>query len=129
MAKTLTYDGKTVEYKESDVKFTIDGKSVKGATGFLIDGTSLAPCNQVFIKTDLGITYKYSKAKGKLYLYHGKDVIKFTLGSNYAYFNNTKMLLGTPARIIKDNSTGKSLVYVPSRFVASNFGLEYVWNK
>ena len=43
-ARTLTFDGKTVEYKEASVKFTLDGKTVKGATGFIIDGTSLAPC-------------------------------------------------------------------------------------
>jgi N-acetylmuramoyl-L-alanine amidase len=128
-ARTLTFDGKTVEYKEASVKFTLDGKTVKGATGFIIDGTSLAPCNQVFIKTDMGITYKYSKAKGKLYLYHGKDVIKFTLGANYAYVNDVKKTLGTPARIIKDGSTGKSLVYVPSRFVATTFGFDYLWTK
>lgn len=125
---TITYDGNTVKYSNTQVSYTLDGTKLNTAyPGIILNGISLAPCTDVFVNSGMGITYKYSKAKGLLYLYHGSDTIKFTLGSTTATVNGKNVKLSLAPRIIGFPDKETSKVYVPARFVAENFGFTYTW--
>ncbi len=126
----IQYDGKAISYKDTQVSYKLDGNRISSLyPGIIIEGVSLAPCTDIFIKPKTGITYKYSKAKGLLYLYHGTDEIRFTLGSKTAKVNGKKVTLPAAPRLITLTNKGVEKVYVPARFVAEQFGFTYSWNE
>ncbi len=126
----IQYDGKAVSYKDTQVSYKLDGNRISSLyPGIIIDGVSLAPCTDIFIKPKTNITYKYSKAKGLLYLYHGTDEIRFTLGNKTAVVNGKRVTLPAAPRLITLTNKGVEKVYVPARFVAEQFGFTYSWNE
>ena len=61
-----------VTYTGQQVKYTYNGSAInmKNTPGIIIDGTSLAPFNDVFVKSAIKMSYKYNEAKGILTLSH-----------------------------------------------------------
>ncbi len=122
----VSYNGITQDKENSTVSYYLNNDKINSNyPGIIMDnGVSVASANDIFVKSGMGITYKYSSKYKKLILYHDRDRISFTLGKNYAYVNGVKKTIGCPATLIKFPN-GTSKICVPARFVASTFGYSY----
>lgn len=124
----LKYDGKTVTYKKSTVKFTVNGTEVSqgNAKGLIIDNIAMGYYKAVFEKS-LGANCVYDSDKKILIISKFDKKVELTLGSKTAYVNGKKKTLETAPRkvtYVKDNITR---ILVPVRFVAESLGYSYTW--
>ncbi len=121
---------KTIEYTGTQAKYYYEGKAIdmKKTPGVIIEGTSLASFLDVFVNSEIGLTYSYNKTKGILTLSQNGKKMVLTEGSKIAVVNGKKVNMSlAPTRItFKDVKATKLLV--PVRFVAENFGYVYNWN-
>lgn len=119
-----------VTYTGQQVKYTYNGKAIKmgNTPGIIIDGTSLASFNNVFVKSAIKMSYKYNNAKGVLTLSKNGTTLTLTAGSKSAILNGKTVKLSiAPMKVrFKDQKVSKFLV--PARFVAESFGYKYVWS-
>lgn len=120
----------TVSYTGQQVTYACNGKTIpsKNTPGIIIDGTSLAPFMEVFVKSEMHIKYKLEEKNGKLTLTKGKTVIVMTLGSKTVFVNGKKVT--APLAPVKMKYIGQkvSKILVPVRFVAETFGYSYQWD-
>ena len=120
----------TVAYTGQQVKYTYNGTAIKmgNTPGIIVDGTSLAPFNDVFVKSAIKLSYKYNEAKGVLTLSQNGTTLTLTANSKKAILNGkTVNLTLAPMKVkFKDQNVTKFLV--PARYVAETFGYKYDWN-
>lgn len=124
----LKYDGKTVTYKTSTIKFTVNGKEVSmgNAKGLIIDNVAMGYYKAIF-ERDLGATCVWESSKKKLTISKFDNTIELTLGSKTAYVNGKKKTLETAPRKITYVKANITRLMVPVRFVAENLGYSYTW--
>lgn len=124
---TITYDGITHTYSDTQVKYKMNDKEVKTKyPGIIVNGVSLASLDDIFVRTGTGIKYKYNKKQKTILLSKGQDKLTMKLGSKEGKWNRETKWLPLEPRIVKF-SNGKSKLYVPARFVATQFGFRYEW--
>ncbi len=119
-----------VSYSGQQVKYNYNGTAIDmGKTpGIIIEGTSLASYQDVFVKSAMKINYKYDKSKGKLTLSKGATTIVFTIGSKKATVNGKSVTLTLAPIKVKFKAQAVTKIMVPARFVAETFGYKYAWN-
>lgn len=124
----LKYDGKTVTYKKSTVKFTMNGTEVSlgNAKGLIIDNTAMGYYKAIFEKA-LGATCIWNSSKQKLTISKFDKTVELTLGSKTAYVNGKKKTLETAPRKVTYVKAKITRLLVPVRFVAENLGYSYTW--
>ena len=119
-----------VTYTGQQTKYTYNGASIQmgNTPGIIIDGTSLAPFNNVFVKSPIKMAYKYNDAKGILTLSQNGTSLTLTEGSKKATLNGKTVNLSTAPMKIKYKDQKVTKFMVPARFVAETFGYKYEWN-
>lgn len=121
---------KNVTYTGQQVKYTYNGATINmgNTPGIIIDGTSLAPFNNVFVKSAIKMSYKYNEAKGVLTLSQNGTTLVLTAGSKKATLNGKTVNLSLAPMKVKFKDQKVSKLLVPARFVAETFGYKYDWN-
>lgn len=121
---------KNVTYTGKQAKYTYNGKAINmgNTPGILIDGTSLAPFMNVFVKSPIKLSYKYNEAKGVLTLSKNGTSLTLTAGSKKAKLNGKTVTLSLAPMKVKYKDKKVSKFLVPVRFVAETFGYKYEWN-
>lgn len=124
----LKYDGKSVTYKKSTVKFTVNGTEVSqgNAKGLIIDNVAMGYYKAVFEKS-LGAACVYDSNKKKLTISKFDKTVELTIGSKTAYVNGKKKTLETAPRKVTYVNAKITRILVPVRFVAENLGYSYTW--
>lgn len=119
-----------VTYTGQQTKYTYNGASISmgNTPGIIIDGTSLAPFNNVFVKSPIKLTYKYNDAKGILTLSKNGTSLTLTAGSKKATLNGKTVNLSLAPMKVKYKDQNVTKFLVPARFVAETFGYKYEWN-
>ncbi|WP_343209079.1 stalk domain-containing protein [Anaerolentibacter hominis] len=124
----IKYDGKKQDYKGTQIKYQVNGKSKKYNTpGLLVNGTAMVGAKDVFQKA-LGGTYKYTSSSGKIVIKFNDNTVELKVGSKTAYINGKKDTLSVAPMKIYFYSTKTTKIYVPSRFVSEGLGVDYKWN-
>lgn len=121
---------KTVTYTDKQVKYYLDGKAIRmgNAPGIIIDGISLVPFQDVFVKSAIGAEFDYSSSDGVVILKLNGTTIKFTVGSKTAYVNGKKTTLSIAPRKLKMKSGSYAQIFVPARFTSETLGYKYAYN-
>lgn len=124
----IRYDGKTITYKNSQTKLTLDGKKIDFGKnpGIIIDGNCMVPAKEVFEKS-LGASYTYDSESGDISIKQYNVIVSMTIGSKKAYVNGKKKTLSIAPKKVKFFSTNVTKIMVPFRFVAESLGYGYNW--
>lgn len=124
----LSYDGKSVAYTNSQVKYTWNGRGIdlKGTPGIIIDGHAMASYKNVF-KSGFGAACTYDSKTGKITIKKFDNIVEMTLGSKTAYVNGEKKTLKVAPKKVKYKLADVTKVLVPTRFVAESLGYTYKW--
>lgn len=114
-----------VNYTGKQATYFYNNREIPLTTpGILINGTALADYEELFVQ-ELGLTA--SRTDDTITLTDGKIVLILTLGSKKVQVNSEIQTMSVaPVKLKFDENTIK--YYVPTRFVAEAFGLNYVWN-
>lgn len=121
--KSLTYSGTMVSYDYEGAKINMNKTS-----GIVLDGTSLGSFLDVFVNSEIGLSYSYNKSKGTLTLSLDSKKMVLTEGSKVAIVDGKKMTMSLAPTRITFKDVNKTKFMVPVRFVAENFGYTYTWN-
>ena len=121
---------KNVTYNGQQVKYTLNGKEInlRKTPGIIENGTALGSYQDVFVKSDLKVNYKYDKAKATVTLSQNGNTIVLTIGSKIAYVNGKAITMSVAPVKMKFRSQDVTKILVPTRFVAENLGYTYTWN-
>lgn len=125
----IHYNGKTVDYKETHLTVTYNGKkmNLSNTPGILMNKNGMVPFMDVFVNSSIKAKGSYNKETKKITLKLGKNTVVMKLGSKTATVNGkTKKMPIAPVQV-KYISSGKTKILVPSRFVAENLGFIYSW--
>lgn len=124
----LTYDGKTVNYSGSVVKFTSNGKNIplNDTPGIVLNNNAMGYYGDIF-KKGLNATCKYDSEKKKLTITKFENTVVLTLNSKKAYVNGKKKTMDVAMKKVKYCEAGVTKLMVPVRFVAENLGYTYTW--
>ena len=124
----LVYDGKTVNYNNSTVKFTLNGKNIalNNTPGIILNNNSMGYYVDVF-KKGLNAECSYDSSKKKLTIKKFENTVVMTLNSKTAYVNGKKKTMDMAVKKVKYCSAGVTRIMVPVRFVAENLGYTYNW--
>lgn len=128
-ALKITYNGKTVTYKDKQLKATLNGSNINisKTPGLLEDGYALLPYKAVFVNSPIKATSVYNKSAGTLEISYKNNTIKMTLGKKTAYVNGVKKTMPVAPRKVTYVNSKTTCILVPSRFVTESLGLTYKW--
>lgn len=85
------------------------------------NGRTLIPIRSVL--ESLGTEVSWEESTETISVIKGSNVIKLTVGSNWAYVDEKQVMLDVPASIID----GRAMV--PVRFIAEELGFKVAWNE
>lgn len=125
----IHYKGKTVNYKNTLLNVTYNGKkmNLSKTPGILMNNNGMVPFMDVFVSSSIKAKGSYNKGSKKITLKSGKNTVVMKLGSKTALVNGkTKKMPIAPTQV-KYLSSGKTKILVPSRFVSENLGYIYTW--
>ncbi len=124
----LTTDS-VMNYDDTAVKYHYNGVDVKmNDIGLLGEsGSALAPLSDLFVNT-LDVDCEFQLSDSSVTLKDGSDCVRIVPGSKSAVVNG-KSLSMSEAPVLLKNAKNELLYYVPTRFIASNLGFDYEWNK
>lgn len=124
----IKYGGVEYQYTDIQVKYRLNGMEIPSSyPGIIIDEISLASIDEIFVKSDIDMSYKLNKQTGEIHVKRGKDKLSMKLDSLEAKFNDENRWLPLQPRLIK-MPNGKEKLYVPARFLSTTFGFTYTWN-
>jgi len=92
----------------------------RGTVPVIINGRTLVPIRAVI--EAMGGTVGWDGTAQTVILARGDDIIKLTIGSDTAYFNNTAHTLDAAPVIVND------VTMLPIRFVAESFSFKVDWD-
>ncbi len=120
---TFSYDDETVRYK-------VDGSLLNSAPPGLIlsNGAAVGPFDEVFADT-LGAKTDYVYGRTDFTVSYGPNTIEMSLGNREVSVNGTKCTMNNAPFVYSFGDSTEKHLYVPTRFVAETFGLEYTWNE
>lgn len=121
--QNITYTGQQVKYYYNGAAI-----NMKNTPGIVIDGTSLASFNDVFVKSSIKMKYTYNSSKGILTLSQNGITLVLTANSKTATLNGKKVTLPIAPMNIKFKDQKITKLFVPARYVAETFGYTYTWN-
>ncbi len=121
---------KTTSYTDKRVKVTCNGTTI-GSTatpGILIKGVSMQPYDDIFNSSRIAADCSYDSKKNTITISkYGKKIV-MKVGSTKATVNGKSVSLSVAPMKVKYVTANKTKILVPSKFVASTFGLGYTWN-
>lgn len=119
-----------ITYTGQQVKYYYNGAAIntKNTPGIVIEGTSLASFNDVFVKSSMKMKYTYNSSKGILTLTQNGTTLILTANSKSATLNGKKVTLPIAPRNVKFKDQNVTKLLVPARYVAEAFGYTYVWD-
>lgn len=125
----LNYNGKTITYKDTQLKATYNGKVIdlKSTPGILKENNALFSYQDMFIKSDIHATGNYNSTTKKITIERNDIKIIMKLGSKTAKVNGVSKTMPSAPLKVTYKKAGKTKILVPSRFVAENLGLIYNW--
>lgn len=124
----IKYDNRQMNYSDTQVQYTINGSKIKSKyPGIIIDQVSLASVKEIFVDSKIGLSYKFNKKSKTVELKRDKIKLVLTLDSYTAKVNGQIETVPVVPKLIKF-SNKVSKVYVPARYVAQTFGLNYNWD-
>lgn len=126
----LQYDGNTIIYRDKQVKYQLDGKTISlgKAPGIIINQYSLVSYKEVFEKA-IGANCNYDTAGGTITIKKFNNTVKLTLGSRTAYVNGVKRTIPIAPRKVRYIAANTTKIAVPARFVTEALGYTYHWYK
>lgn len=112
-----------VTYSGNQLKYTYNNFDVSlSQPGILIDGTSLADYQELFVN-ELGITAYHT---GNDILFSDNKInVLLSINSKTAWVNGTEQKINVAPVMVHAGDEIK--YYVPTRFLAETFGFEYLW--
>ena len=125
----LTTDS-VVQYDNTEVKYRYNGVDVElnGNLGVIGEsGSALAPLSDLFVHA-LTVDCEFKLSDCSVTLRDGSDSVQLQPGSKQAVVNG-KTTAMSEAPCLLENKFGERLYYVPTRFVATQLGFDYEWNK
>ena len=124
----IKYDNQSINYTDTKVQYTINGSRIKSKyPGIIVDEISLASAKEVFSDSKIGLSYKFNKKKNTLELKRDGITLLLTLNSYNAKVNGKDETVPIVPRLVQF-SDKTSRIYVPARYVAKTFGLDYTWD-
>lgn len=119
----------TYDYTGTQVVYYVDGKQIQSDYPGLIlsDGSAVGPCKEIFEK-ELGVVSDYKDGVKDFTLRYGPYTIQMTLGNMKAVINGTQKIMPNAPTVYSFQGSSEKHLYVPTRFVAEAFGLDYAWN-
>lgn len=125
----IAFDGKTINYKGTQVVYRFNSKDVDmdDTPGIIIGNTALASYTDLF-KKGLGATCKYNSKTKKIVIKKYDRTVELTLNSKKAKINGKSHNLDEMPREIQYIESGKAKIFVPTRVVAEALGYTYKWN-
>ena len=124
----IKYDNKSINYSDIQVQYKINGTKIKSKyPGIIIDDISLASAKEIFSDSKIGLSYKFNKNKNTLELKRDETTLLLKLNSYTAKVNGNSETVPIVPRVVQF-SDKTSKIYVPARYVAKTFGLDYTWD-
>lgn len=119
-----------VTYTGQQVKYYYNGAAInmKNTPGLVINGTSLASFNDVFVNSSIKMKSTYNSSKGILTLTQNGTTLVLTANSKTATLNGKNVTLSIAPMNVKYKDKNITKFLVPARFVAESFGYTYVWD-
>lgn len=132
-AEGITYQNLTkdsvIDYDNTAVKYHYNGVDVTmNEIGILGDsGSALAPLSDLFVRA-LDVDCEFKLSDSSVLLKDGSDSVKVLPGSKSAEVNGRSLSM-SEAPVLLKNQQDELYYYLPTRFIASNLGFDYEWNK
>ncbi len=119
---TLKYDGASHRYNAEEVFLNVDGSRLGSLTmpPIILNGYTLVPAREVFEKT--GASVSWNSDREEVYVAKGSDLLVLKINSTTAYYNNSKVKMTIPAKLIN------SKTMIPVRFVSETLGYYVGWD-
>lgn len=119
----LTYDGKTVEYREQEVHVIVDGKELQNLDmpAVIIDSRTLVPLRAIFESMGAKVSWDSGTQKITAEFDDGDTVIMF-INNKAGVVNGNAFNMDVAPKIINDRTM------VPVRAVAEAVGADVTWN-
>ena len=126
----ISYNGRTYQYKKTQIKVKLDKKSLtaKKKKGILVNGTCMVSYTDIF-KNGVKAKCTYSKKAKKLTIKKNGITIKMWLGKKYAYVNGKKKKLSVAPLQVRYHKGNTYKILVPAKFVATTLKYKYSYNK
>ena len=118
----LTYDGKTVEYREKEVKVFVDGEQLENLDmpAVIIDGRTLVPLRAIFEK--MGAKVKWDPDLKMITAEtEDKNIVMF-IDNKAGVVNGNAFNMDVAPKIINDRTM------VPVRAIAEAIGASVLWD-
>lgn len=115
---------------DAAVKYNYNGGDVdlNGNIGVIGEsGSALAPMAELFVNA-LAVDCEFKLSDCSVTLKDGSDSVQLMPGRKKAVVNGTTSEM-SEAPCLLENQHGERLYYIPTRFVATKLGFDYVWNK
>ena len=119
----LTYDGKTVEYREQEVHVIVDGKELQNLDmpAVIIDSRTLVPLRAIFESMGAKVSWDSGTQKITAEFDDGDTVIMF-INNKAGVVNGNAFNMDVAPKIINDRTM------VPVRAVAEAVGADVTWD-
>jgi len=126
----IKYNNIVKNYKGKQVICRVDNKKInmQYTKGVLINGTVMVSYKDV-IKSGLGISCKYTKSNGSLVIKGNGKKITLKLNNKKAKVNGKSKTLKQGPTKVKYIKKKKTKIWIPMRFVVTNLGYTYNYNK
>ena len=121
-------NGEKISYNGTIPKYTINGVSVNtSSTPGIINERGIAMCNAAVVFKAAGVKVSYSSSKKRITFKYNDKKLVLCMNSDQAYLNGEEIKASCESYRVKYTSSGKTVTYVPSRFVAETLGMDYTW--
>lgn len=117
-----------INYDNTEVKYQYNAADVNmNDIGIIGDsGSALAPISDLFVRS-MNIDCEFKLSDLSVTLRDGDNSVKITQGKKKAVVNGKKVEMSEKAKVLR-NQQDTHLLYVPTRFVASQLGFDYLWD-
>ncbi|MCR5323305.1 MAG: N-acetylmuramoyl-L-alanine amidase [Lachnospiraceae bacterium] len=122
-------NGTKINYNGTIPNYTINGVSVNtSSTPGIINSRGIAMCNATVVFKAAGVKVSYSSSKKRVTFKYNDNKLVLCMNSDRAYFNGEEIKASCESYRVKYTSSGKTVTFVPSRFVAETLGMDYTWS-
>ncbi|MBR4724578.1 MAG: N-acetylmuramoyl-L-alanine amidase [Lachnospiraceae bacterium] len=124
-------NGTTVKYNGTIPSYNIDGKAVDTSkTPGIINDRGIAMCNAAVVFKAAGVKVSYKSSKKTITFKYNDNKLVLYLNSDRAVLNDEEVKSDSlcASYRVKYSDSGKTVTYVPSRFVAESLGMDYTWD-
>lgn len=117
----FVYDNTEVQYQYNATDVNMNDIGIIGDSG-----SALAPISDLFVRS-MNIDCELKLSDLSVTLRDGDNSVKITQGKKKAVVNGEKVQMSEKAKVLR-NDQDMYMLYVPTRFVASQLGFDYLWD-